>query len=137
MEAHFKLSDEQFEKQFGNCSLDPAIFSHEAHLRLAWIHIKNAGVEKAIENICTQLPAFVKSVGAEGKYNKTLTIAAIYAVNHFMNKSDSNNFYAFIQEYPSLRVNFKRLMACHYGVDIYNNELAKKEYLEPDLLPFT
>jgi len=82
MEAHVELSDEVFEKQFKNCELNPALFSHEAHLRLAWIHIKKQGVEKAIENVCGQLLNFVEFAGAGDKYNKTLTIAALRAVYH-------------------------------------------------------
>ena len=42
MEQHYTLTDNEFEKQFQTSSLDPAIFTHEAHLRLAWI--KQIGV---------------------------------------------------------------------------------------------
>ncbi|GAB4004037.1 hypothetical protein GCM10028808_00890 [Spirosoma migulaei] len=137
MKSHFELSDELFAEQFKSCRLDPAIFSHEAHLRLAWIHIHQYGVDTAIETICEQLVAFVDALGARDKYNKTLTIAAIRAVNHFMNKSDANNFYDFIQQFPRLNYNFRELISAHYQVDIYKSELAKREYLEPDLLPFS
>ena len=136
MEKHFELSNMEFEIQFSNCILDPAIFSHEAHLRLAWIHIKKYGVEKAVQNICTQLLAFVTAVGEKNKFNETVTIAAIKAVYHFMKKSTSNNFPDFIHEFPRLKYNFKELMAFHYKKDIYISEKAKQEYLEPDLLPF-
>jgi hypothetical protein len=136
MEAHFELSDDVFEQQFQACTLNPAIFSHEAHLRLAWIHITKYGVDNAINNICEQLLAFVDSLGARDKYNKTLTIAAIKAVNHFINKSHINNFREFIQKNARLKFNFKELMSSHYQKDIYKSEIAKRQYVEPDLLPF-
>lgn len=136
MEKHFNLTDLEFEDQFENCSLDPGLFSHEAHVRLAWIHIKKYGKEKAIQNICSQLIAFVNFLGAPGKYNKTLTVAAIKAVYHFMQKSGTENFQDFIAQFPRLKYNFKELMAAHYKTDIYNSEAAKKEFLVPDLLPF-
>lgn len=136
-EPHFALNDEEFELQFSNSTLSPAVFSHEAHLRLAWIHINKYGVEKAVENICNQLPAFVHSVGAIDKYNLTLTIAAIKAVNHFYHKSVSDNFYDFIREFPRLKFNFKELMSHHYKTDVFNSEQAKKQYVEPDLMPFS
>jgi hypothetical protein len=137
LEGHFALSDEMFEQQFEYCQLDPSIFNHEAHLRLAWIHIKKYGLDNAIENICNQLLIYVNFLGARDKYNKTLTIAAIKAVNHFMNKSLPGNFNDFMQQFPRLKYNFKELIASHYTVDIFNSDIAKKEYLEPDLLPFT
>jgi hypothetical protein len=137
MDSHFELSDDLFEEQFQNCQLNSALFNHEAHLRLAWIHVTKYGVEKAIENITSQLFLFVISLGAINKYNKTLTVAAIKAVNHFINKSDADNFPDFIQQFPRLKFNFKELMRFHYKIDIFNSETAKQNYLEPDLLPFS
>ena len=136
MEDHFKLSDGEFEKQFKHFQLDPSIFSHEAHLRLAWIHIHNYGIDEAIKNIQMQLQNFVAHVDAKDKYNVTLTVAAVKAVHHFMQKSQSSNFKDFISEFPRLKYNFKELLSYHYGIDIFNSKEAKSRLLEPDLLPF-
>jgi len=136
MEKHFELSDIEFEKQFINCELSPSDFSHEAHLRLAWICIDRYGIKGAEKYVPIHLQKFVEFVGANDKYNMTLTIAAIKAVYHFRLKSKSNNFKDFITEFPRLKMNFKDLMSCHYGFDIYNSESAKKEFLEPDRMAF-
>ncbi len=136
MKDHFDLSDLEFEQEFENCRLDPRLFDHEAHLRLAWIHITKYGIEKAIQYIQIQLKAYVKHLGAEDKYNTTVTVAAIKAVYHFVLRSKSDNFQDFIAEFPRLKNNFKGLMDSHYGIDIFNSEEAKKEYLDPDLLQF-
>ncbi len=135
-EEHYKLSDSEFERLFESCEMDPAVFSHEAHLRLAWIHINKYGENKARVNIQKQLYDFVTSLGAAEKYNKTLTIAAIKAVKHFMMKSRSDNFAGFINEFPRLKGNFRELIAQHYSSDIFNSGDARLAYLEPDLLPF-
>lgn len=136
MEAHYKLSDTEFEEQFIDCKLDPSIFSHEGHLRLAWININQYGLEQAEENIQSQLQNFVEFAGAKDKYNTTLTIAAIRAVGHFMAKSNAVNFKDFIEEFPQLKNNFKTLIESHYSFDVFNSLKAKAEFLEPDLLPF-
>ena len=136
VEPHFDINDGLFESQFKAGVVDPAVFSHEAHLRLAWIHIRNYGVENAIENICLQLKAYVALLGASDKYNETLTVAAIRAVHHFMLKAEAADFSTFINQYPRLKYNFKELMASHYKMDIYNNPIAKQQYMVPDLLPF-
>ena len=137
MEEHFKISDEDFETLFADGKLNPAIFSHEAHLRLAWIHIRKYGTDRAIENIDKQLRNFVALIGAGEKYNKTLTVAAIMAVSHFMKKRLVDNFTDFIHHHPRLKYNFRELIASHYKKDIFNSSEAKKMYLEPDLLPFS
>ena len=136
MEKHLSLTDQEFEEQFSSCKMNSEVFSHEAHLRLAWIHINKYGFHTALQNISQQLKAFVEHAGAKDKYNKTLTLAAVNAVNHFVRKSKATNFETFIIEFPSLKNNFKGLIKSHYSVDIFNSTIAKKEFLEPDLLPF-
>lgn len=136
MEKHFQLTDTKFEQQLANCSLDPELFSHQAHLRLAWIHIKKYGLDTAIENICGQIRAYAESLGAHKKFNKTVSVAATKAVYHFIQKSKTDNFQDFIQEFPRLQHNFKELIDAHYGIDVFTLEQAKRMFLEPDRLPF-
>ena len=136
MKSHYDLTNAEFELQFDSCKLDSNLFSHEAHLRLAWIHITKYGIEKALINIQSQLTRYVTHVGESTKYNKTVTVAAIKAVHHFILKSKSDNFMDFIAEFPRLQNNFKGLMDRHYGVDIFKSAKARKEFISPDLLPF-
>jgi hypothetical protein len=136
METHFDLTNQQFEIAFKSAHLNPNLFTHEAHLRLAWIHIKAYGIDTAIENITSQLTQYTKHLGAEVKYNETVTIAAVKAVYHFILKSESVNFKDFILEFPRLKFNFKDLLGQHYGFDIFSSEEAKSSFLVPDLLPF-
>ncbi len=137
MKTHLDFNDSEFEKQFGDGNLDPSLFSHEAHLRLAWIHINTYGMEAACGTISNQILSYVSQLGATDKFYKTLTIAAIKIVYHFLQKSKSYTFQDFIIEFPRLKFNFKELLDSHYGFDIFNSEKAKTEYLEPNLLPFS
>lgn len=136
MEKHFNLSNYEFERLFLSCELNPADFTHIAHLRLAWININNYGIKQAEKNIQIGLKNYAEFAGAKDKYNLTLTLAAVKAVYHFMLKSKSDNFKDFIIEFPRLKTNFKDLIAFHYGFDIYNSNKAKTEFLKPDLMPF-
>jgi N-formylglutamate deformylase len=136
MITHYDLTDIEFENRFNNCTLNPSLFTHEAHLRLAWINIDMYGIDIASINIQKQLEQFVAAVGAQDKYNKTLTLAALKTVNHFKLKSKSKTFKEFINEFPRLKTSFRELITSHYSFDIYNSALTKKEFLQPDLLPY-
>ncbi|MCG8331103.1 MAG: hypothetical protein MI974_25645 [Chitinophagales bacterium] len=136
MEAHYQLSDLEFERQFASCELNPSIFNHEAHLRLSWIYINSYGLDEAEKRIQQQLQNYVAALGAKDKYNTTLTIAAVRLVDHFMKKSDIKNFRDFITVFPQLKDDFKSLITSHYSFDIFNSEEAKATFLEPDLEPF-
>jgi hypothetical protein len=136
MKNHYSLTDSQFENQFATAVLDPTAFTHEAHLRLAWVHLSKYGLEKAIENITAQLKNYTEVVGAAAKYNETVTIAAVYAVNHFMILSRHTDFPNFIDENSQLKTNFRDLINTHYRTDIFKSEQAKASFLKPELLPF-
>lgn len=137
MEQHYSLNDEVFEQAFAEGTFPPDLFTHEAHLRLAWIHLHQYGLATAIDNICAQLIQYTTRLGAADKYNATLTVAAIHVVNHFMGKQPIETFYEFIHTYPRLKHTFKAILAQHYGFDIFHSAQAKSTYLEPDLLAFS
>jgi hypothetical protein len=136
MEKHVELTDEQFEQQFQEATLDAHLFTHEAHVRLAWIHVKKYGIELAIQNVTTQLRAYVETLGATDKYNETLTVAAVKAVYHFYLRTEHVSFQDFILKNKRLKENFRELMNAHYSTDIFRSEAAKKHFLAPELLPF-
>lgn len=136
MKSHNDLSNEQFLEQFENATMDPNMFDHEAHLRLAWLHLDRFSIDIAIKNIAFQLRNYTRKLGAEDKYNETVTVAAVKAVYHFKLKSNSEEFQEFIMEFPRLKTNFKDLLAQHYGFDLFTNEEAKSSFIAPDLLPF-
>ncbi|TYP71638.1 hypothetical protein [Aquimarina intermedia] len=136
MKRHTELSDAQFLQQFRSCELDPTLFTHEAHLRLAYLYIQRDGVTQAESIVSQQLQRYVQQLGASDKYNATLTQAAIKAVHHFIQKSTTDTFEGLLHEFPRLKTNFKALMSCHYSFDIYTNDAARRTFLTPDLLPF-
>lgn len=105
-------------------------------MRLAWIFIDEYGIVKAEKKLQTYLKKFVEFVEADDKYNTTLTVAAARVVNLFKSKSNADNFMDFIFEFLQLKINFKDLIAQHYGFDIYNPKKARMKFLEPDLLVF-
>lgn len=113
------------------------MFSHEAHLRLAWINITKYGHQQAEVNVREQLYRYVCSQGAKDKFNLTLTLAAVKAVHHFVKRSHVNSFVEFMAEFPRLKYDFKALMDAHYGFDIYHSKRAKEQFLQPDLLAFS
>ncbi len=133
---HSEISDSEFEMAFQKCQVPPAAFSHEAHLRLAWIHITKYGLTTAEVNIQAQLERFVNHVGANDKYNKTLTVSSIRMIGHFIQQSKTENFIDFILEFPQLKNEFRALIASHYSFDVFNSRIAKEEFIAPDLSPF-
>ncbi len=133
---HWQFTDEEFEHYFKTYQLKPGMFSHEAHLRLAYIHVQKYGVAQAEINMCKQIKGYAESLGVFDKFNKTVTIASVKAMDHFMQKTTANTFQGLMEEFPRLLTNFKDILGQHYGFNVFADKRAKQEYVEPDLLPF-
>ncbi len=136
MPSHYDLSDDEFAQQFEACTLVPQLFNHVAHLRLAWIHIRQFGAEQAAMNLCTQIKRFDATFDDGTKFNTTVTVAAVKAVNHFMEQSATTTFPDFIAENPRLQTDFKGLLASHYSFDVFTHPAAKQSFVAPDLASF-
>ena len=136
-ERHFRLSDEAFAQQFAESTLKPGLFTHVAHLRLAYIHLQAHGLEQAIENMNTQILAFATAQNMAGNFNRTVTTAAVYTMHNFMQRATGDGFEALIEEFPQLTTDLKGVLAQHYSGDIFRSQEAKARFLEPDLKPFT
>lgn len=136
MESHFDYTDSEFLLSMESLKFPAQIFTHIAHLRLGWLLIKKHGLKFGIIHMEQLLKAYTKKNSAEDKFNKTLTVASMQAVNHFINRSQYSSFEDLIIEFPRLRTSFKDLLLTHYSKEILLSQTAKKTYLEPDLLPF-
>ena len=134
-EKHHLLADDEFEEKFESCMLPAPHFTHEAHLRLAYIHIRKYGVRQAIKNISKQIVAFDDKYGDGTKFNKRITIASAKIVEHFMSKTSAFDFKGMLIEFPVLRTNFCDLLKSHYKLDFFKKE-KEEDYLESNLLAF-
>ncbi|MBT8234009.1 MAG: hypothetical protein HKO66_03265 [Saprospiraceae bacterium] len=133
---HTLYSDNEFERAFKSCDLPPDLFTHEAHIRLAWIHLNKYGELDAINNILEDIRRFDNTFGNGNKFHKSITVAAVKTVKHFISKSVWLTFEEFIESNPKLLTSFSDLILYHYSKDAIFSEKAKTEYVEPDLIPF-
>jgi hypothetical protein len=107
---HLEYSDEEFEVLFKNRKLPPHLFSHDAHLRLAWIHIRKYGFKKAVNHICDQISAFDQTFGDGQKFNRTLTIQSMNIINERVKRSLKTDYAGFIAENRDLVTGFDKLV---------------------------
>ncbi len=135
-QAHFLLSDHEFVDQFENLQLNPSYFTHLAHMRIAWLYIKDFGVERASFALCDRIKSFDRKFGTGGKFNKTVTIAFVHLINERQQLGIYRNFESFLEANESLVSDYRDLISKHYSFDPFSSEKAKLEYMLPDKIPF-
>ena len=132
--SHFDFDDSTFLHDFANCTFPPQLFTHEAHLRLAWILLKSNDPMVAGERLCAMINRFDKQFGDGTKYHCTVTMAAAHIVNHFI-RDKEESFCEFIDANPRLMTHFKEMVVAHYSEDVFGNTDAAQTY-HPPIQPF-
>ena len=105
--SHLDWSDEAFLHDFGACSFPAELFDHEAHLRLAWLHLQQVTIDQAIILVTQQLKKYVQHLGAAEKYHATVTVAGVELVHHFLKKGTTSSFEEYLLKYPMVKTAFK------------------------------
>ena len=110
LQSHRQLTDQELEEQFEDTSLKPMLFNHEAHIRLAFIHIKKYGREKAAENLCIQIKRFDQTHGDGLKFNKEVTIKSVNAIAEIIAHYPDLTFTEVIEKESILLLGFMTLL---------------------------
>lgn len=108
-------------------------FPHRAHLRMAWLYVKNLGPEQAIDKAAVGIRNLAQQNGVPTLYHDTITRAWVYAVAAAMGHSSSTTFTGFIDEHP--RLLDKHLLLEHYTKDVLTSPAARAAWVAPDISP--
>ena len=130
------LDDKEFIAAVAECTLDPSLFTHRAHIRLAFTYLKTYHFSKAADLTCSASRNYDQIVGDGSKYHHTLTLASVKVVDHFIKKSPDSDFETLLSKYPRLLHNFQLLLDQHYSRSVWDNTIAKEFFTEPDLQAF-
>jgi len=134
MKHQLSPADCYFRSDFETCRVAPAQFTHEAHVRLAYVYLVEHDVETAVDRMRQALLNFLEHNSIpRSKFHETLTRAWILAVRHFMNRSSSNSAAEFIEANPELLDT--RIMLTHYSAGVLFSADARASFVEPDIDP--
>jgi hypothetical protein len=132
MENHTSQSDRDFRAAFESCTVAPAEFNHEAHLRLAYVYLVENDLASAQRKMRGALLSFLAAHGIPPeKFHETLTRAWVLAVRHFMSRSPSLCFSDFAAKSQPLLDS--KVMLTHYSASVLFSPSARATYIEPDL----
>jgi hypothetical protein len=133
----FELSedDRRLWRAFTQGAISPGEFDHRTHLRLGYMYLAVYGPEAAGPAFKESLLAYLAHHGIHsGKYHETLTRAWLLAVWHFMCKAGST---ACAEEFlaQSGLLLSAEVMLTHYSKNLLFSDLARAQFLAPDLEP--
>src|SRR5436190_13238069 len=69
------MTDEQFARAFERGEISPAEFDHRAHVRVAWVYLRESGsLAAATDRMREGIRRFAAAANAAQKYHETLTV---------------------------------------------------------------
>lgn len=124
-----ELADDEFLAAFHACTLDPTLFRHGDHLRLAWLYVHRGPLEEAVLRVRTEIKAFAASHGASQKFHETMTEAWVRLIATHSESSFEN----FIKENES-RLN-GALLHRFWSPEVLASDEARVAWVPPDRHP--
>ena len=133
---HLAASDVLLLEAIENRQLQLAEFSHEVHIKLAYVYLAQAGLKGACQRMPKTLGGFLQHHGVDpNKFHATLTEGWLRAIWHFMQQSPgTESADDFLRQNPVL-LN-QEILLSHYSHERLFSDRARKRYVEPDLNPF-
>jgi hypothetical protein len=120
------------------CALTPAEFDHRAHVQAGFAYLQQHGYAGALTAMASALRAFARSIGKDGLYHETVTVAFLTLIHERMAEdlialglSDPQllAWEPFARRHPDLFTG--NLLARYYSGEQLKSELAKRCFLLP------
>ena len=128
-----ELSDAALVAAFETCTLPPAAFGHRAHLRVAWIYLREGGVAHAVLRFREHLRRFAAAHGAHDRYHETMTWGWILLVHDRMQRlGGHHSFEELLGASPDL-LDAAALRRYYHDATLAS-PLARRVFLLPDRL---
>ena len=121
-------------ERFESCSYALHEFTHARHITVAVLYLYDFGLEAAMTKMRESLHRFSAHHGKMG-YNETITRFWLVLVRHYLQASRQQKSLAVLANEAVERFADKNLLFRHYTRQRALVDEAKRDWVEPDLLP--
>ena len=110
------MTDDEFLKSFEECSIPKALWTHEAHVRMAWLYLRRQPLEEVIPIVRQAIQRYNTSLGNTEGYHETITLAFLVLIDDRIDRaSNDETFASFSQGHPSLLDRKMSALLEHYS----------------------
>ena len=128
------MKDEAFARAFENGFVTPEEFDHLAHVRVAWVYLREtASLEAALSRMRDGIRRFAASAGASQKYHETITVLWMRILADVKAGGASGDLADVLRAHPELAD--KELPLRYYSRERLFSDEARAAWVEPDRQP--
>ena len=96
------LSDDEFLRALESCTLPAAEFSHAAHVRAAYLYLRDGGFDGALARIRRSIKAYSAHLGKADRYDEAMTVAYLELIHRRMGECPEGGWEAFARSNPEV-----------------------------------
>jgi hypothetical protein len=122
------VDDRDFVTAFESCTLPPHEFPHRAHVRLAWLYLREQPLLDALNRFVANLKRYATSLGAATKYHETITWAYMFLIHERMQQTSASTFEDFAAANEDL---FNGILNRYYRKETLASDLARRSFVLP------
>lgn len=126
------MTDGEFLAAFEACTLPRPAWTHEAHVRMAWLYLARLPAAEAEQRARAGIRRYNASVGSDG-YHETITVAFVRVIAGRVR--DGESFAAFRDREPDLFDRKLTALHRHYSPDRLKSPEARERFVAPDREP--
>jgi hypothetical protein len=128
------MTDEAFARAFEAGNVTPAQFGHLAHVRVAWVYLREAAsVAEATDRMRSEIRRFASAAGVPQKYHETITVFWVRLLDDVRKQGGAGELADVLREYPALAD--KDLPLRHYSRERLFSDEARAGWVPPDRRP--
>jgi hypothetical protein len=97
------MDDDEFLRALESCRLPAVEFGHAAHVRAAYLYLRRAAFEAALDDLRRSLQRYVTHLGKPDRYDEAMTAAYMRLIERrIVERGDAGGWTAFVRENADL-----------------------------------
>ena len=130
------MSDDDFLLAFEECRIPKERWTHEAHVRMAWLYLRQRPLDEVIPIVRRGIQRYNSSLGNTEGYHETITVAYLMLIDQRVDRGPAaSTFAAFSESHPTLLDRTMTALLEHYSRDLLFSPEARGTFVEPDQVP--
>ncbi len=117
------MTDDEFLAAFGSCTLPKPLWTHEAHVRLAWLCLNRMSFPVAIAHVRNGIRKYNESLGNFTGYHDTVTVAFLRIIA--AKRSPGQSFADFQSAHPEVFSKDRPVLLTYYSKAVLESAEAR------------
>ena len=124
------MTDADFLAALERCTLPESEFTHAAHVRAAYLYLRDGSFGQAIDRMAATIRRYATSLGKPDRYHDTITVGFLALIRaRICERGDGGGWVEFAVANPDL-LDRGRLLR-HYSRDQLQSPLARRVFVLP------